>query len=92
MKVLLYNDRLSFEQFIPAKKSRVGIKSFVLCDCKTRYIQDFIVYDGYNAIHSQYANIGKSGNIIMTLLKPCLNKGHTLFVDNSYTSLTLFNP
>lgn len=88
--MLLFKGRLSFKQFIPAKRSRFGIKSFVLCDCKSGYIQDFIVYNGSNTIHSKYANIGKSGNVVMALLEPYLNKGHTLFVDNWYTSPTLF--
>ncbi|XP_047100830.1 piggyBac transposable element-derived protein 4-like [Schistocerca piceifrons] len=44
--LLLFEGRLSFKQYIPSKRSRLGIKKFVLCDCKTRYILDFIVYTG----------------------------------------------
>ncbi|KAI4480732.1 hypothetical protein M0802_014124 [Mischocyttarus mexicanus] len=36
-------------------------------------------------------NIGKTGNIVFTLLKPYLGKGHTPYVDNYYSSPALFN-
>jgi len=36
------------------------------------------------------ANIGKSGNIVVQLLRPYLDKGHTVYVDNWYTSPALF--
>lgn len=61
-------------------------------DCDTGYILDFIVYTGTttNVKEFEGADIGKSGNIVMTLLEPYLEKGHTLFVDNWYTSPNLF--
>ena len=43
---MLYKGRLTFKQYIPSKRSRFGIKLFVLCDCKTGTILDFIVYTG----------------------------------------------
>ena len=44
--LMLYKGRLTFKQYIPSKRSRFGIKLFVLCDCKTGTILDFIVYTG----------------------------------------------
>ena len=35
--LMLYKGRCYFKQFIPSKRSRFGIKSFVLCDCTTMY-------------------------------------------------------
>ncbi|CAK9832794.1 PiggyBac transposable element-derived protein 4 [Anthophora retusa] len=46
--LLLYKGRLFFKQYIPTKRSRFGIKSFVICDCKTGYILDLIIYSGKN--------------------------------------------
>ena len=77
--LLLYKGRLFFKQYIPSKRSRFGIKSFVICDCKTGYVLDFIIY------------FGKSGNITLTLLKSYVGKGHTLITDNWYTSPHLYN-
>nr|XP_012152390.1 PREDICTED: piggyBac transposable element-derived protein 4-like [Megachile rotundata] len=91
-RLLLYKGRLSFKQFIPSKRNRFGIKSFVLCDCKRGYIQDFIVYTGGDAtIGPENKDYGKSGSIVMYLLEPYLGKGHTLYVVNWYTSPALFD-
>lgn len=89
---MLFKGRLSFKQFIPAKRNRFGIKSFVLCDCLTGYILNFIVYTGKTTISNGQSNddLGKSGNVVMTLLEPYLEQGHTVFVDNWYASPALF--
>jgi len=83
--LLLFKGRLSFKQYIPAKRSRFGIKTDVLCDCKTGYVLDSIIYTGSESHVTENAEeIGKTGNIVLTLLKPYLGKGHTLYVDNYY--------
>ncbi|KAK2578401.1 hypothetical protein KPH14_000941 [Odynerus spinipes] len=79
--LLKFKGRCYFKQFVPSKRSRFGIKSFVLCDIQTGYIQDLLVYSGANMIISEdipSKSIGKSGQIVMTLLKPYLGRGHTL--------------
>ena len=66
--LLLFKGRCYFKQFIPSKRSRFGIKSFVLCDCKTNYTLDYIVYTSKKTeIESSSTTIGKSGDIVMTL-------------------------
>lgn len=90
--LLLYKGRLTFKQFTSSKRNRFGIKSFVLCDCKTGYIQDFIIHMGSGTmIKPQHKDIGKSGSVVMFLLEPYLGKGHALYVDNWCTSPTLFD-
>lgn len=89
--LLLYKGRLSFKQYIPSKRNRFGIKSFILCDTQSGFIQDFIIYNGaLSSATCESESIGKSGAIVMQLLKPYLHKGHTLYVDNWYTSPALF--
>ena len=74
------------------KRSRFGIKTYILCDCKTGYILDTIIYTGSESyVAEDVEEIGKTGNIVLTLLKPYLGKGHTLYVDNYYSSPALFN-
>lgn len=91
--LLLYKGRLSFKQYIPSKRNRYGIKSFVLCDCKTGYVLNFIVYAGSESAIKTITekSLGKAGEIVVTLLEPYLKKKHTLFVDNWYTSPVLFS-
>ncbi|KAG8227731.1 hypothetical protein J437_LFUL008569 [Ladona fulva] len=53
--------------------------------------RNFIVYTGETTdIDDQGYELGKSGDIVGTLIKPYLEKGHTLFVDNWYSSTALF--
>lgn len=90
--LMLFKGRLSFKQYIPSKRHRFGVKFFVLCDCETGYILDFIIYSGAASdINEIDEEIGKSGNIVMTLMEPYLDKGHTLYTDNWYTSPVLYS-
>lgn len=89
-ELLLFKGRLSFQQYIPSKRHRFGIKLFVLCDCETGFIVDFIVYTGHSTNITLLDVLGTSGSVVSTMMAPFLNKGHTLFVDNWYTSPQLF--
>ena len=87
--LLLFKGRLKFKQYLPKKRKRFGIKSYVLCDCKTGFILDFYIYLGKDSKNSG-SKIGKSGEVVMQLMEGHLNQGHILFVDNWYTSCALF--
>ncbi|CAF3954761.1 unnamed protein product, partial [Rotaria sp. Silwood1] len=63
---------------------------FIFCDCKTGFIMDFIVYKGSKASLNYQEDTGVTGSIVTTLLEPFLNKDHSLFVDNYYSSPVLF--
>ncbi|CAF3196066.1 unnamed protein product [Rotaria sp. Silwood2] len=63
---------------------------FILCDCKTGFIIDFIVYFDSKTEFSYQKQLGVTGCIVTTLLERFLNKGHSLFVDNYYSSPILF--
>lgn len=89
--LLLFKGRLRFKQYIPKKRSRFGIKIFVLCDVQSNYILDYIVYTGAaTETESGNADWGKSGDVVVSLLLPYLNKGHTIYLDNWYSSPELF--
>jgi hypothetical protein len=70
---------------MPTKHHRFGIKVFVICDYQTGAVLDFTVYAGSSTELDTNHNLGKSGSLVMTLMKPYLNKGHSLFLDNWYT-------
>ncbi|KAJ8934768.1 hypothetical protein NQ318_010424 [Aromia moschata] len=58
-------------------------------DSITGYILDFIIYTGATTETAQ-SNFGKSGDVVVTPLDPYLDEGHTLFIDNWYSSPDLF--
>ena len=57
--LLLYKGQLHFKQYIPAKRSRFGIKSFIISDYKTGYVQDIIVYARSIMVDTKNKAIGK---------------------------------
>ncbi|KAJ8966363.1 hypothetical protein NQ314_003564 [Rhamnusium bicolor] len=89
--LLLFKGRLHFKQYIPSKRSRFGVQLFLTCDCKTGFVLNFIIYTGATTdLLPDDFNLGKSGQVVLTLLKKYLNKGHVLYIDNWYTSPSLF--
>ncbi|CAL1269764.1 unnamed protein product [Larinioides sclopetarius] len=84
---MLYKGRLGWIQYMPLKRSRFGIKTFMLCESKTGYIFSSIVYTGKGTkIDTDFEHLGMSGQVVMSLMKPLLGKGYCLINDNYYTS------
>ncbi|XP_031338615.1 piggyBac transposable element-derived protein 4-like [Photinus pyralis] len=86
--MVLFKGRLSFKQYIKTKRHRFGIKLYVLCDCETGIVQDFVVYIGQqtNIQVRDVKGLGSSGSVVAALMDPYLHKGHSLFTDNYYSS------
>ncbi|CAL1300060.1 unnamed protein product [Larinioides sclopetarius] len=85
--LMLFKGRLHWKQYIPLKRSRFGIKSFMLCESKSGYVYQFIIYTGKDTLFdNNYQYLCKSSQVVMTLMQPLLNKGYCLTTDNYYTS------
>jgi hypothetical protein len=78
----LFKGQLSFIQYIPSKRHRFGIKTFIICDCETGYVLDFIVHTGATTEIVPDCKFGVSSAVVMTLMEKYLPKGHTLWIDN----------
>lgn len=88
--LVLFRGRLGFIQYIPSKRNRFGLKFFVLCDCKTGYVMDFVIYTGTEVdIKSKDDPHGFSGAVVKTLMDTHFKKNHILYTDNYYTSPSL---
>ncbi|CAF1349211.1 unnamed protein product [Didymodactylos carnosus] len=88
--LMLWRGKLLFKQYIPSKRHRFGVKLFVLCDCKTKLILDFIVYTGSTTEIKDFPSLGISESIVTTLMEKYLHVGHVLYLDNWYSSPTLY--
>ncbi|KAJ8953373.1 hypothetical protein NQ318_023490 [Aromia moschata] len=85
--LLLYKGRLGWIQYIPLKRARFGIKTYMLCESKSGYVWNFIIYTGKQTnLDADYKDLPVSSQVVMTLLKPLLNLGYTLTMDNFYNS------
>lgn len=88
--LILFKGRLAFKQFIPSKRSRFGVKLFVLVDCNTKFILDFIFYLGAETPFLIESDLGFSGSVVKSLMQPYIGCGRVLYVDNWYSSPLLF--
>ncbi|XP_069170372.1 piggyBac transposable element-derived protein 4-like [Procambarus clarkii] len=77
---MAWRGRLSFKVYNPNKPDKYGVKLYMLAESTSGYIYGFDVYCG----------IGQTIMETVTgLMRPLLNKGHHLYMDNFYNSVTL---
>lgn len=81
--------RSGIRQYIKDKPNKWGIKLWVLADSSNGYTIDYDIYIG-RAAGRDVSEHGLSYDVVMKLMQPYLNQGYHLFVDNFYTSVTLF--
>ena len=80
--LMVWKSGFSFKQYIPSKRHRFGVKLFILCDCETKFVLNFIVYTGAETEIDSYPEVRISGSVVLTLMKNYLKNNHTLFIDN----------
>jgi hypothetical protein len=61
--LMLWKGRLNFKQYILTKRYRFGVKLFILCDCHTGFIMDFIIYAGQQTEIQLDREFGIGGSI-----------------------------
>lgn len=76
---MVWKGRLQFKQFIPSKRHCFGIKLFVLYDCESGFVLDYLIYTGDNMHINFNETLKQSGSVISALIEPYVNKGHYLF-------------
>ena len=85
--LMLFKGRLGWVQYIPLKRSRFGVKYFLLCEAKTGYVYRMIIYVGKGTqFDPDYDDLPVSSRVVMSLMKPLLGKGYCVTVDNYYNS------
>lgn len=87
--LILSRGWLSCIQDTPPKGHHFGIKYFVICDCLTGYVLDFLVHSGSDVDIPSSDPHGFSGAVVKALMENYFNKNHILYTDNYYTSPAL---
>jgi hypothetical protein len=65
----------------------LALNSNKLCEFVSGYCYSLKIYVGNNNKNSE---VNSSEAVVIDLLKPIINNGHTLFLDNWYSSSKLF--
>lgn len=81
-----FRGRLLFRQYLPNKTHKYGIKVFKICDT-AGYTYKMKVYMGAGT--GTEDNLTLAASVVMDLMRDYLDRGHTLYVDNFYTSVDL---
>jgi len=89
--LLLHRGRLLFRQYIKGKKARYGIKFYELTSFDG-FVLNIEMYKGKQELQmAMPKRTSKIDGIVLRLMENYLNKGHSLYMDNYYNSLTLSN-
>ena len=83
-----YRGRIHFRVYNPAKPHKYGIKSYQICDSDNNYCLCFELYTGVSS--GEVSAKGKIYDLVIRLMEPFFFKNHILFMDNYYSSPTLF--
>ena len=83
--VISFKGRVSFRQYLKGKPHPWGIKTFVLSESATGYLQLVCVYFGKETqlVNNDHPHTVR---VVQTLVEPFHRKGYDLYVDRFYTS------
>ena len=85
-----FKGRLGFKQYMKDKPTKWGIKVWVLADAKTGYVPRIQIYTGKNEDLDQAENMGLSSKVVVALLHGYGRYHPKTYMDNFYTSPSLF--
>jgi len=82
-----WKGNLSFKVYNPDKPKKYGIKAYMLCDSHNGYVCKFKLYTGRT---NEVSIGGKTYDLVMDLVKDYSRKGYHVYMDNFYSSVTLY--
>ena len=90
--MIKFKGRIFFRQYLPAKPTMWGIKTFALCESNTGYGLKFMVYTGKNTFQvDQAAPLTITEQTCLAMTQGFEHNGYELYMDNYYTSPKLFS-
>ena len=85
--LIAHKGYLGWKQYIPSKRARFGKKLFQLCEARSGYVWNSIIYTGKGTVFKQeYEKFGLATKTVLTLLHDLKGQGYLLTTDNFYTS------
>ena len=84
--LIAFKGRTTMLQYMPQKPHKWGLKGWALCEAKTGYCINWNIYTG----KKQNIEHGLAYKTVLDISAPVLNKGHHIYMDNFFSSPTLF--
>lgn len=81
-------NRCGFISYIPSKPDKYGIKFWVLCEVKSKYVVNIIPYLGAQE-KAKRGNIPLGESVVLELTQNIGGKGYNICCDNYFTSLNV---
>jgi hypothetical protein len=88
--LIKFRGRLCYIQSNPQKRARFGIRIYKICESVSGYCLGFCICTGKKPAQAETQGILSRKAIVMELMEPYLQNGHTVFIDNWFTSPSLF--
>lgn len=88
--LMKFRGRLSYVQFNPSKRARFGLKFYKLCESSSGYCLNFSIYTGKSEKTPATDGLLCSEAVVLDLVGKHLHDGHTIYMDNWYSSPILF--
>lgn len=82
-----FKGRVMFRQYIPSKRTRFGIKAWVLAESDTGYVSEFSIYTGKSLDNQPTVDL--AATVVKGLTESYHNLGYHLYLDNYYTKVNL---
>lgn len=79
--------RCPFTQYMPNKLDKFGIKFWMLCDAKTKFMCNAMLYLGKSDERAPDVNLGE--HVVLKLSESYMKKGRNITTDNYFTSVKL---
>ena len=83
----MFKGRVQLRQFLLLKRSRFGLKGFIVADSTTGYVLNTMIYTGKEG---PAASKDLAMREVLWLMEPFVDKGYRLYVDNWFSSVPLF--
>ena len=86
--MISFKGRLSWIQYMPKKPTKWDMKAWVLADAGNGYVYNWILYTGKDT--SSTTGKGLGHRVVLELVQDLVGNKHTIYIDNFYTSPSLF--
>jgi hypothetical protein len=90
--LMMWKGCLLWKIYSPSKRARFGTKTIELCEAKSGYVRNFVIYIGWDTIFEEsLRNEPYSPKVVLQLMARLLNQEYHVIMDNWFSSTDLFH-